>query len=174
MCQIMLTCVRALDTRRRLQSPKRLSCVTKKRKKYGEFNPLSFAAAKFRLKTPSTTALMFASGKIVCTGAPSEDSAHEAIMKYFKMVHSVVPSAVCLDICIENIVGTGFLGFAVDMNKTFEWLKSQVVFKLGFISLLYRLTLRIPQGYVTAMVRGIFFKSSVTHPNSVLNSYTFF
>jgi transcription initiation factor TFIID TATA-box-binding protein len=70
-------------------------------KKYGEFNPLSFAAAKFRLKTPSTTALMFASGKIVCTGAPSEDSAHEAIMKYFKMVHSVVPSAVCLDICIE-------------------------------------------------------------------------
>jgi len=44
---------------------------------------------------------MFASGKIVCTGAPSEDSAHEAIMKYSKMVHSVVPSAVCLDICIE-------------------------------------------------------------------------
>ena len=27
-------------------------------KKYGEFNPLSFAAAKFRLKTPSTTALI--------------------------------------------------------------------------------------------------------------------
>jgi TATA-box binding protein (TBP) (component of TFIID and TFIIIB) len=75
--------------------------VTTFGKKYGEFNPLSFAAAKFRLKTPSTTALMFASGKIVCTGAPSEDSAHEAIMKYFRMVHSVVPSAVCLDICIE-------------------------------------------------------------------------
>jgi hypothetical protein len=57
-------------------------------------------------------------------------------MSYFKMVHSVVPSAVCLDIAIENIVGTAFLGHAVDMNKTFEWLKSQ--------------------GYVTAMVRLCF------------------
>jgi transcription initiation factor TFIID TATA-box-binding protein len=101
-------------------------------KKHGEFNPLSFAAAKFRLKTPSTTALMFASGKIVCTGAPSEDSAHEAILKYFRMVQSVVPSATCLDVAIENIVGTAYLGHAVDMNRTFEWLKSQ-----GYITAMY-------------------------------------
>jgi transcription initiation factor TFIID TATA-box-binding protein len=74
-------------------------------KKHGEFNPLSFAASKFRLKTPSTTALMFASGKIVCTGAPSEESAHEAILKYYRMVQSVVPEACCLDFVIENIVG---------------------------------------------------------------------
>jgi len=100
--------------------------------RYGEFNPLSFAAAKFRLKTPSTTALMFASGKIVCTGAPSEESAHQAIVKYFKMVHSVVPTAACLDFCIENIVGTGFLGHAVLMETFFDWLKSQ-----GFVTAMF-------------------------------------
>jgi transcription initiation factor TFIID TATA-box-binding protein len=75
---------------------------------------------------------MFASGKIVCTGAPSEESASHAIMKYFSMVHSVVPTAVCLDICIENIVGTAFLGHAVDMIATFEWLKSQ-----GYLTAMY-------------------------------------
>jgi transcription initiation factor TFIID TATA-box-binding protein len=101
-------------------------------KKFGEFNPSSFAAAKFRLSSPSTTALIFASGKIVCTGAASEDSAIVAILKYFQMVNSVDSHAVCLDICIENIVGTAYLGHALNLQATFDWLKSQ-----GYVTAMY-------------------------------------
>ena len=39
------------------------------RAKYLEFNPHKFAAATIRLKKPRTTALLFGSGNIVCTGA---------------------------------------------------------------------------------------------------------
>ena len=101
-------------------------------KKHGEFNPSSFAAAKFRLSSPSTTALIFASGKIVCTGAASEDSAEVAILKYFRMVNSVDVKAVCIDICIENIVGTAYLGHAINLHQTFAWLKSQ-----GYVGAMY-------------------------------------
>jgi transcription initiation factor TFIID TATA-box-binding protein len=94
-------------------------------KKYGEFNPSSFAAAKFRLQAPATTALIFASGMIVCTGAPSEESALVAITKYYRMVSEVSPKAVCLNVVIQNIVGTAYLGHAVDLQQTFEWLQSQ-------------------------------------------------
>ena len=92
-------------------------------RKHGEFNPRSFAAAKHRLRDPSSTALVFASGKIVCTGSGSEAAAHVAVMTYYKMVSEVAPRAVLLDMRIENIVGTGYVGHALDLRAAYEWLK---------------------------------------------------
>ena len=92
-------------------------------RKHGEFNPRSFAAAKLRLRSPSSTALVFASGKIVCTGAASESAAHVAAMTYYKMVSEVTPKAVLLDIRIENIVGTGYVGHPLDLRAAYDWLK---------------------------------------------------
>ena len=46
-----------------------------------EYNPKRFAAAIVRIKDPKTTALIFASGKMVCTGAKSEDLAKLASKK---------------------------------------------------------------------------------------------
>lgn len=43
-----------------------------------EYNPRRFAAVVMRLKLPKTTALVFASGKMVCTGAKNEDCAKVA------------------------------------------------------------------------------------------------
>ncbi|KAL0696432.1 hypothetical protein Bca4012_063612 [Brassica carinata] len=37
-----------------------------------EYNPKRFAAVIMRIREPKTTALIFASGKMVCTGAKSE------------------------------------------------------------------------------------------------------
>jgi TATA-box binding protein (TBP) (component of TFIID and TFIIIB) len=34
----------------------------------GEYNPSTFAAVQLRLSNPRTTALVFASGNVVCTG----------------------------------------------------------------------------------------------------------
>ena len=38
-----------------------------------EYNPKRFAAVIMRIREPKTTALIFASGKMVVTGAKSED-----------------------------------------------------------------------------------------------------
>ena len=38
-----------------------------------EYNPKRFAAAIMRIREPKTTALIFRSGKMVCTGAKSEE-----------------------------------------------------------------------------------------------------
>lgn len=46
-----------------------------------EFRPTRFAAVIMRLRDPRTTALIFASGKMVCTGAKSEDASRTAARK---------------------------------------------------------------------------------------------
>ena len=38
---------------------------------YGELDPSTFAAAKFRMGHSNSRALVFSSGKVVCTGAAS-------------------------------------------------------------------------------------------------------
>jgi len=46
-----------------------------------EYNPKRFAAVIMRIREPKTTALIFASGKMVCTGAKSEDASRLAARK---------------------------------------------------------------------------------------------
>ena len=51
-----------------------------------EYNPKRFAAVIMRLRDPKTTALIFASGKIVCTGAKNCDLSKQAAKKYAKII----------------------------------------------------------------------------------------
>jgi len=51
-----------------------------------EYNPKRFAAVIIRLRDPKTTALIFASGKMVCTGAKSENESLLAARKYARMI----------------------------------------------------------------------------------------
>ncbi|CAM0956969.1 unnamed protein product [Alopecurus aequalis] len=46
-----------------------------------EYNPKRFAAVIMRIRDPKTTALIFASGKMVCTGAKSEEHSKLAARK---------------------------------------------------------------------------------------------
>eukprot|EP01117_Protostelium_nocturnum_P004766 TRINITY_DN1727_c0_g1_i4.p1 TRINITY_DN1727_c0_g1~~TRINITY_DN1727_c0_g1_i4.p1 ORF type:complete len:127 (-),score=38.75 TRINITY_DN1727_c0_g1_i4:106-486(-) len=50
-----------------------------------EYNPKRFAAVIMRIREPKTTALIFASGKMVCTGAKSEDDSKLAARKYCRI-----------------------------------------------------------------------------------------
>merc|ERR1712130_964577 len=47
-----------------------------------EYNPKRFAAVIMRIREPRTTALIFSSGKMVCTGAKSEKESRLAARKY--------------------------------------------------------------------------------------------
>jgi len=87
---------------------------------HGEFNPDSFAAVSLRLHKPRTTALVFGSGRIVCTGASSEASAVEAVHRYYAMVQKVVKNAMCINIRIQNIVSTGSHGRCINIPEMYK------------------------------------------------------
>ena len=44
-----------------------------------EYNPESFPGAVFRLSNPNTATLLFRTGKMVCTGAKSEELTRKAV-----------------------------------------------------------------------------------------------
>ena len=46
-----------------------------------EYHPEQFPGAVFRLKNPKTATLLFSSGKMVCTGAKSQELAETAVFK---------------------------------------------------------------------------------------------
>ncbi|KAF6773597.1 hypothetical protein AHF37_07096 [Paragonimus kellicotti] len=54
-----------------------------------EYNPKRFAAVIMRIREPRTTALIFSSGKMVCTGAKSEDQARLAARKYARIIQKL-------------------------------------------------------------------------------------
>jgi transcription initiation factor TFIID TATA-box-binding protein len=54
-----------------------------------EYNPKRFAAVIMRIREPKTTALIFTSGKMVCTGAKSEELSRDAAKKYSKAIKKV-------------------------------------------------------------------------------------
>ncbi|CAF4813816.1 unnamed protein product [Rotaria sp. Silwood2] len=54
-----------------------------------EYNPKRFAAVIMRIRRPRTTALIFASGKMVCTGAKSEEDSLEAARRYARVIQKL-------------------------------------------------------------------------------------
>lgn len=54
-----------------------------------EYNPKRFAAVIMRIREPRTTALIFSSGKMVCTGAKSEEMSRLAARKYARIVQKL-------------------------------------------------------------------------------------
>ena len=54
-----------------------------------EYKPKRFAAAIMRIREPKTTARIFRSGKMVCTGAKSETDSHTAAKNYAKQLKKI-------------------------------------------------------------------------------------
>ena len=82
-----------------------------------EYNPKRFAAVIMRIKEPKTTALIFSSGKMVCTGAKSEDESKRASRKYAKIIKSLGFPVEFKDFKVQNIVGSCDIKFQIHLNK---------------------------------------------------------
>jgi len=50
------------------------------------YEPEQFPGLIYRMKEPKTVLLLFASGKLVCTGAKSEEMVHESIRKVYEVL----------------------------------------------------------------------------------------
>jgi len=82
-----------------------------------EYNPEQFPGLVLRIKEPKTTALLFSSGKVVCTGARNMVDAKKAVHKIIDSLKKVnIRITIDPILKIQNLVGAGELGFNISLN----------------------------------------------------------
>lgn len=69
-----------------------------------EYKPKRFSAVILRIREPKTTALVFASGKMVLTGAKDETSAKTAAKKHLKTIQKCGFAAAKLAVCLLSLL----------------------------------------------------------------------
>lgn len=69
-----------------------------------------------RIRDPKTTALIFASGKMVVTGAKSEDDSRLASRKYARIIQKLGFDAKFQEFKIQNIVGSCDVKFPIRLE----------------------------------------------------------
>ncbi len=82
-----------------------------------EYNPEQFPGLVLKIKDPKTSALIFSSGNIVCTGAKSMGDVEKSIqqiIKYLKRIN--VNVTIKPKITIQNIVGSGNINMDLNLN----------------------------------------------------------
>ena len=81
-----------------------------------EYNPKRFAAVIMRIREPKTTALIFKSGKMVVTGAKSEEQARNAARKYARIIQKLDFPVRFDSFKIQNIVGSCDVRFPIRLE----------------------------------------------------------
>ncbi|MBW2996136.1 TATA-box-binding protein [Candidatus Woesearchaeota archaeon] len=82
-----------------------------------EYNPEQFPGLVIRIKEPKTSALIFSSGKVVCTGARSMDKVEESIKKIIQSLKKIgINITIKPVINIQNIVASGKVGMDLNLN----------------------------------------------------------
>jgi transcription initiation factor TFIID TATA-box-binding protein len=106
-----------------------------------EYRPKQFPGLVFRLKRPKTATLIFASGKMVCTGAKSEKQARGAVKK---VVRELKNSGIVIlgrpEIVIQNIVASANLGGRIDLEMAANVMDNIMYEPEQFPGLIYRMT----------------------------------
>ena len=105
-----------------------------------EYNPEQFPGLVLRIKEPKTSALIFSSGKVVCTGARSMDKVEESIKKIIKSLEKInVKITVKPEIKIQNIVASGSVGMDLNLNTLAMKLENTEYEPEQFPGLVYKL-----------------------------------
>ncbi|MFT4304587.1 MAG: TATA-box-binding protein [Candidatus Woesearchaeota archaeon] len=82
-----------------------------------EYNPEQFPGLVIRIKEPKTSALIFSSGKVVCTGARTLADVDESIKKIIKSLEKInIKIKIEPKINIQNIVASGKVGMDLNLN----------------------------------------------------------
>jgi len=104
-----------------------------------EWNPDMFPGAVFRIKSPKTATLLFRTGKMVCTGAKSEDMARKAVKKVVEALRAkkikIKKDAV---VTIQNIVSAVNLGGKIHLEQAARTLPRSMYEPEQFPGLIHR------------------------------------
>ncbi len=86
------------------------------RARNAEYNPKRFSAVIMRIRDPKATALIFATGKMVVTGARSVDNSKLASRKFARILKKLGFHVRFLDFKVQNLVCSVDIRFAVNLN----------------------------------------------------------
>ena len=83
-----------------------------------EYNPEQFPGLVMRIKDPKTSALIFSSGKVVCTGAKSLTKVKESISKIIKNLTKInIRIRIKPKIVVQNMVASGSIKMDLNLNS---------------------------------------------------------
>jgi len=82
-----------------------------------EYNPEQFPGLVLRIKDPKTSALVFSSGKVVCTGARTLEDVDKSIQQIIKCLKKIdINVTIKPEIKVQNIVASGSIGMDLNLN----------------------------------------------------------
>ncbi len=82
-----------------------------------DYKPKQFPGLVLRTKEPKAAALIFRSGKVVCTGSKSVEDARRAVKQIVKIVGSLgIPVIEEPEVKVQNIVASADLGTDLNLN----------------------------------------------------------
>lgn len=105
-----------------------------------EYHPDQFPGLVFRLKSPKTATLIFSSGKMVCTGAKSEDQSMNAVRTVVQTLRKggikIKKDAI---VVIQNIVASASLGGKIHLEDAARILSRSMYEPEQFPGLIHRM-----------------------------------
>mgnify|MGYP001562059378 CR=1 FL=1 len=105
-----------------------------------EYNPEQFPGLVMRIKEPKTSALIFSSGKIVCTGAKSMAKVKESVSKIIQNLEKIkIKITVKPKIIVQNMVASGSIGIDLNLNSLAMDLENTEYEPEQFPGLVYKL-----------------------------------
>lgn len=87
------------------------------RTRNSEYNPARFTGLIMRIRNPRATALIFHSGKLVCTGARCEEDSYLAARKFARIIQKLGYPVKFFNFKIQNIVATCDLKFPIKLEN---------------------------------------------------------
>ena len=105
-----------------------------------EYNPEQFPGLVIRIKEPKTSALIFSSGNVVCTGGRTMEHVELAIQQIIKSLEKIsVTITVKPKITVQNIVASGSIGMKLNLNVLAMRLENTEYEPEQFPGLVYKL-----------------------------------
>ncbi|XP_012274148.1 TATA-box-binding protein [Orussus abietinus] len=87
------------------------------RTRNSEYNPARFTGLIMRIQCPRATALIFRSGKLVCTGTKSEEDSFLATRKFARIIQKLGFQVKLIHFKVQNIVATCDLKFPIKLEN---------------------------------------------------------
>ncbi|MEK6835436.1 MAG: TATA-box-binding protein [Nanoarchaeota archaeon] len=105
-----------------------------------EYNPEQFPGLVMRIKNPKTSALIFSSGKVVCTGAKSITKVKESLSKIIENLRKIrIKIKVKPKINVQNMVASGTINMDLNLNSLAMKLENTEYEPEQFPGLVYKL-----------------------------------
>jgi len=105
-----------------------------------EYNPEQFPGLVLRIRDPKTSALIFNSGKIVCTGANSLEKVDQSMMRIVEALKKIgINVKAKPQYEVQNVVASGSIGMDINLNTLAIKLENTEYEPEQFPGLVYKL-----------------------------------